>query len=323
MAGVKGAAADRTVGRAPTDLKVKPDPVEKEHVLDKSRANGSTKDIPAAPEGADPLDGLLWGHEMVDAFEARALETGDKVRVGILDTGVDGDHLDIAPNFDAALSRNFATDIPAVDGDCEFAGCLDPADHDDNGHGTHVAGTIGAALNGVGISGIAPDADARQHPRRPGQRLLLPQPGRRRPHLRGQQRPRRRQHVLLRRPVAVQLPGRCARGPEVPGGGRRAEPHHRRHDPGAWATRRLTASRSSAPSATTTRTSRSPRTDFSSPDYDNPLYTWDTAPWERTIDNAKCFDLPVEGPNVIGVSALGPSEREGGLLELHDRPHLR
>ena len=50
-----------------------------------------------------------------------------------------------------------------------------------------------------------------------------------------------------------------------------------------------------------------PRHDFSSPDYDNPLYTWDTAPWERTIDNAKCFDLPVEGPNVIGVSALGPS----------------
>ena len=83
---------------------------------------------------------------------------GDKVRVGILDTGVDGDHLDLAPNFDAALSRNFTTDIPAIDGACEFAGCLDPADHDDNGHGTHVAGTIAAALNGVGISGIAPEA---------------------------------------------------------------------------------------------------------------------------------------------------------------------
>ena len=48
ISGVQGAAADRTVGRAPTALKVKPDPVEKEHDFDKSRANGSTK-LPAAP----------------------------------------------------------------------------------------------------------------------------------------------------------------------------------------------------------------------------------------------------------------------------------
>ena len=46
--------------------------MEKEHVLDRTRANGSAKDIPAPPAGADPLDGLLWGHEMIDAFEARS-----------------------------------------------------------------------------------------------------------------------------------------------------------------------------------------------------------------------------------------------------------
>jgi len=47
-----------------------------------------------------------------------------------------------------------------------------------------------------------------------------------------------------------------------------------------------------------------PRVDTSSPDY--PLGT--THP--RTIDNATCLNLPLEGPNVIGVSALGPSTKK-------------
>ncbi len=33
----------------------------------------------------------------------------------------------------------------------------DPPDVDEGGHGTHVAGTVGAALNGLGIAGVAPD----------------------------------------------------------------------------------------------------------------------------------------------------------------------
>ena len=38
------------------------------------------------------------------------------VLVGILDTGVDGSHPDIAPNFDATRSRNFVQDIPSIVG---------------------------------------------------------------------------------------------------------------------------------------------------------------------------------------------------------------
>ena len=47
-----------------------------------------------------------------------------------------------------------------------------------------------------------------------------------------------------------------------------------------------------------------PRVDLSSPDYPG------GTEHDRTIDNANCVDLPVEGPDVIGVSALGPSERK-------------
>ncbi len=81
------------------------------------------------------------------------------VRVGIIDTGIDASHPDIAPNFDPALSRNFVTDMPDIDGPCEEPTCHDPADVDQGGHGTHVAGTVGAALNGVGIAGVAPKVD--------------------------------------------------------------------------------------------------------------------------------------------------------------------
>ena len=68
-------------------------------------------------------------------------------------------HPDIAPNFDRRLSRNFTSDDPLVDGACADdpdGSCEDPADVDEDGHGTHVAGTVGAALNDFGIAGVAP-----------------------------------------------------------------------------------------------------------------------------------------------------------------------
>ena len=52
---------------------------------------------------------------------------------------------------------------PDADGDgigdepCEYQGCVDPADVDDDGHGTHVASTIGSPINGIGIAGVAPN----------------------------------------------------------------------------------------------------------------------------------------------------------------------
>ena len=109
---------------------------------------------------AEPLAGLQWDMAQIHATAdgSYATQPGDHgVRVGILDSGIDGTHPDIAPNFDASLSRNFVTDIPAIDGPCEQPSCVDPVNDDDNGHGTHVAGTVGAALNGLGVAGVAPN----------------------------------------------------------------------------------------------------------------------------------------------------------------------
>ena len=111
---------------------------------------------------AEPLADLQWDMQMIRATRegSYAEQAGRrKVLVGIIDTGVDGTHPDIAPNFDSELSRNFTVDIPEIDGPCAEeadASCNDPANVDEDGHGTHVAGTIGAAINGLGIAGVAP-----------------------------------------------------------------------------------------------------------------------------------------------------------------------
>jgi subtilisin family serine protease len=139
--------------------------VDQDAVEKENREGGARRAVPrpAAPVGMDPLDGQLWGLTSVRSDLARTQQAGDRrVKVGVLDTGVDGSHPDIAPNFDPVLSRNFTHDIPvdengnAVDGPCEFRGCVDPANWDDGGHGTHVAGTIAASANGFGLSGVAP-----------------------------------------------------------------------------------------------------------------------------------------------------------------------
>ncbi|MBF8190527.1 S8 family serine peptidase [Nonomuraea sp. K274] len=112
---------------------------------------------------AEPLAGRQWDMRMIGADRAHAKAPGTKqVLVGVIDTGIDGKHPDIAPNFNRQLSRNFVTDRPkdeygeTLDGPCEAAGCKDPIDEDDDGHGTHVASTIASPINGIGIAGVAP-----------------------------------------------------------------------------------------------------------------------------------------------------------------------
>ena len=60
----------------------------------------------------------------------------------IIDTGIDFDHPDLT--VDQARSRSFIDSILSAD--------------DDNGHGTHIAGVIGAKNNGIGVMGVAAGA---------------------------------------------------------------------------------------------------------------------------------------------------------------------
>jgi subtilisin family serine protease len=159
QAAVDGAAGDRVVGFAPGVDRSK-DTLER---LEDQRDLRAARPKPEPAPEADPLSGLQWDMDAIDADVqgSYASQRGDeRVLVGIIDSGMDASHPDIAPNFDARLSRNFTTDIPLIDGPCEEepdASCEDPADVDENGHGTHVAGTVASPLNGLGMAGVAPE----------------------------------------------------------------------------------------------------------------------------------------------------------------------
>jgi subtilisin family serine protease len=168
---IDGAAHKRVIGTAPdrgsADGTIKKfDPAQADLEAAISSRGANSRSAPSAGKGGEPLAGLQWDMQQIGATASGSYrnERGNGVRVGILDTGVDGTHPDIAPNFDASLSRNFVTDIPVdangaeVDGPCEHPSCVDPPNEDDNGHGTHVASTIASPLNGLGIGGVAPKA---------------------------------------------------------------------------------------------------------------------------------------------------------------------
>src|SRR5512132_4092736 len=145
-----GVARNRIVGFADPALREKVDEVES-----LIAARGAAPDVAADVEG-EPLADLQWGMKMIGATAegSYAVETGNPdVLVGIIDTGIDSTHPDLDDNFNAELSQNFTTDIPLIDGPCNQEpdhSCEDPADVDEGGHGTHVAGIVGAELNGLG-----------------------------------------------------------------------------------------------------------------------------------------------------------------------------
>jgi len=118
-------------------------------------------DVFGVPNG-EPLGPCQWDMAIINAGnESYAHATGKGVTVAVLDSGVDFNHPDIAPNLDVDRSCSFIfDDTPTAapeeiaNGDCSNKAAV----QDRNGHGSHVASTIAAPINGVGIAGVAPEA---------------------------------------------------------------------------------------------------------------------------------------------------------------------
>jgi subtilisin family serine protease len=167
-ASIEGVAHNRSIGTVPTAARTAAQAAQKGAVEKEGRGAPAATTYGKPGPTAEPLAELQWDMKQIHATADGSYkrEQGDPgVLVGILDTGVDGSHPDIAPNFNRALSRNFTVDIPVdangeeVDGPCEAEpdqSCNDPADVDENEHGTHVASSIASPINKLGVSGVAP-----------------------------------------------------------------------------------------------------------------------------------------------------------------------
>ena len=204
------------------------------------------------------------------------------VVVGVLDSGIDAGHPDLAANIDVARLGQLRRRRPPGHLP-QRAGCPRRSDH-----GTHVAGTIAAARNGVGIVGVAPNVRIASVKVVNDDGFIYPEYAVCGFVWAGHAAHGRHQQQLLRRPVRV-----LVRRPARPGGRQGGRTSRRRAGrrsrassappppataPTTWRTRPPT------PAAPTTRPGRSP----------------------RTINNG-CKDIPTELPGVVTVSSSRPA----------------
>ncbi|AHM57842.1 minor extracellular protease Epr (plasmid) [Peptoclostridium acidaminophilum DSM 3953] len=108
--------------------------VEKDNI-----AKALAKPVKPVPS---PSQTTPWGIERVNSNDVLNIATGNGVKVAVVDTGVDTAHPDLSANI--AGGANFVSTVRSY--------------KDDNGHGTHVAGIIGASNNTIGVVGVAPEA---------------------------------------------------------------------------------------------------------------------------------------------------------------------
>jgi subtilisin len=109
------------------------------------RGDGQGGDGSVTPGSAPVQEFDPWGVVLIGAADVQTQNpglAGDGVKVALLDTGVDRTHPDLGQNI--------------VGGYNSLAGQNPSNWADDNGHGTHVAGTMAARLNNLGVIGVAP-----------------------------------------------------------------------------------------------------------------------------------------------------------------------
>jgi subtilisin family serine protease len=94
---------------------------------------------PVKPPATQPAQTTPWGITRVNALPAAALVDESSVKVAIVDTGMDLDHPDLGAFY--VWGYDYVNN--------------DAVPEDDNGHGTHCAGTIAGINNAIGVVGVS------------------------------------------------------------------------------------------------------------------------------------------------------------------------
>ncbi|WNR44331.1 S8 family peptidase [Paenibacillus roseipurpureus] len=85
---------------------------------------------------------IPWGVDQIGAPEIWSKSVGQNIHIGVVDTGIDFKHPDLKNSISSGINLLNRRLLP----------------QDDNGHGTHIAGTIAATGRYSGIIGVAPKA---------------------------------------------------------------------------------------------------------------------------------------------------------------------
>jgi subtilisin len=122
-----------------------------EEVKVDSRVEANAKKGGATIQATTPTDQTPWGIQAIyNDNNIQYTTGGDGIKVAVLDTGINKDHIDLTDNVEQC--KDFTqTSSSMVNGSCT----------DRHGHGTHVAGTAVAngGYDGLGIYGVAPDSE--------------------------------------------------------------------------------------------------------------------------------------------------------------------
>ncbi|MFL5798501.1 MAG: S8 family serine peptidase [Actinomycetota bacterium] len=257
--------------------------------LDDGAVNGESSDTQGPPAGdlsnspatdADNLSPLQWDMRQIHTPDAHAITGGSPdVLVGDIDTGLDYTHPDLAANVDSADSANCVSGV-AVPGAA--------AANDDNGHGTHTAGSIAAASNGIGIVGVAPNVKIAGIKAGNAAGFFFPEA------------------------VVCSFMWAATHGVDVTNNSYFADPYlyNCKNDPtqrAIWQAEQRAIMYAEQQGVTVVAAAGNESEDISHPTRDQTSPD-DTVPVDRRVTNA-CAIVPVEVPGVIGVSATGSYEQ--------------
>ncbi|MBT2366787.1 S8 family serine peptidase [Streptomyces sp. ISL-10] len=272
--GVQSAGATRTAPLAPvTDTAI-----ESERPLTAEEAEAAAGQATADQDALEPLQ---WDLPAIKADKAHEKTLGSKkVTVAVIDTGVDDTHPDLAPNFDREASVSCVGGVPDT---ADGAWRPGPTESD---HGTHVAGTIAAAKNGTGITGVAPGVKVSG--------IKVSQPD----------------GFFYTEAVVCGFVWAAEHGVDVTNNSYYTDPwlFNCKNDADQQAlieSHRRAIRYAESKGAVHVAAAGNSRMDLASDELTDTTSPNDTTPVERKINPSECLDIPTQIPGVVTVSALG------------------